>query len=201
MKQKIKSICCAIFCILPFSACASDNASENEESQTEASGGKTLVVYFSCTNTTKGISDNITKILTADEFCIEPTEPYTSADLNYNDDNCRANQEQNNDAARPAISKSIESIADYDIVYVGFPIWWGKLPKIMYTFFESYDLKGKTIIPFCTSGSSGISTAMNEIRSLEPNATVKEGKRFDGGANESTVKSWTDVIQPNIYKR
>src|SRR5574344_1219825 len=104
MKQRIINILCAMFCLLPFNACASDNnSSETKEPSVEGTSGKTLVVYFSCTNTTKGIADHITNILSATEFRIEPSQPYTSADLNYSDNNCRANQEQNNNAARPAI--------------------------------------------------------------------------------------------------
>ena len=175
--------------MMPFTACAK-NAPEVDPEQPET---KTVVVYFSCTNTTKGIADKITKVLECDLWRIEPETPYTSADLDYNSD-CRANREQNDDAARPAIKGSTD-LSKYDVVYVGFPIWWGKMPKIMWTFFEAYDLSGKTIIPFCTSGSSGISTAMGEIRSLEPNAMVKEGRRFESNASEQTIKSWVETFK------
>jgi len=196
MKLKLISVLCALFCISPLGACTKGNSTSQEEGPKDDKA-KTLVVYFSCTNITKGIADRIANILSAAEFRIEPVQPYTAADLNYNDRNCRANQEQSNDAARPAISNSIADITAYDIVYVGFPIWWGKMPKIMFTFFDAYDLGGKTIIPFCTSGSSGIGTAMSEIRTLEPKATVKEGRRFSGRESEDTVKSWLEAIGSN----
>ena len=179
--------------IMPLNACAS-NAPETEPEQSETSNSKTIVVYFSCTNTTKGIADKIVKVLECDEWRIEPEVAYTSADLDYNSD-CRANREQNDASARPAI-KGTTDLSKYDVVYVGFPIWWGKMPKIMGTFFEAYDLSGKTIIPFCTSGSSGISTSMSEIRSLEPNATVKDGRRFESNASEQTIKTWVESVQP-----
>ena len=174
--------------LIPFTAC-----SKNIPEQPSAGGAKTVVVYFSCTNTTKGIADKIAKILGCDEWRIEAEVPYTSADLDYNTD-CRANREQNDASARPAI-KNTTDLSQYDVIYVGFPIWWGKMPKIMWTFFEAYDLSGKTIIPFCTSGGSGISTSMSEIRSLEPNATVKDGRRFEGNASEQTIKSWVESFK------
>ena len=192
MKNLTKFIC-AMAAIIPLNACAS-NAPETEPEQPESSGAKTVVVYFSCTNTTKGIADKIAKVLECDEWRIEPEVAYTSADLDYNSD-CRANREQNDASSRPAIKGKID-LSKYDVVYVGFPIWWGKMPKIMWTFFESYDLSGKTIIPFCTSGSSGISTSMSEIRSLEPKATVKDGRRFESNASEQTIKTWVESVQP-----
>ena len=164
MKYLTKFLC-AMAAIIPLNACAS-NAPELEPEKPETSDAKTVVFYFSCTNTTKGIADKITKVLECDEWRIEPEVAYTSADLDYNSD-CRANREQNDDSARPSI-KGKTDLSKYDVVYVGFPIWWGKMPKIMWTFFEAYDLSGKTIIPFCTSGSSGINTAMGEIRGLNP---------------------------------
>ena len=177
--------------MMPFTACAKNAPEADPEPETPET--KTVVVYFSCTNTTKGIADKITKVLECDEWRIEPEVAYNSADLDYNSD-CRANREQNDDAARPAIKGSTD-LSKYVVVYVGFPIWWGKMPKIMWTFFEAYDLSGKTIIPFCTSGSSGISTAMGEIRSLEPNAMVKEGRRFESNASEQTIKSWVETFK------
>ena len=117
----------------------------------------TLIVYFSATNNTENIANHIKTTLgdDADLFEIVPETPYTSADLNYNTD-CRANREQNDANARPAISGSVENMKQYDVIFLGYPIWWGQAPKIMYTFLESYDLNGKTVVPFCTSGSSGI---------------------------------------------
>ena len=181
----------AVAAVVPFTACAKTGPEADPEPETPET--KTVVVYFSCTNTTKGIADKIASAAGADLWRIEPETPYTSADLDYNSD-CRANREQNDAAARPAIKGSAD-LGKYDVVYVGFPIWWGKMPKIMWTFFDAYDLSGKTIVPFCTSGSSGIATAVGEIRGLEPNATVKDGRRFESNASEQTVKSWIESLK------
>lgn len=190
MKQKMVSIALVAGFVWLFSFCA--NGKNNAEA---VDSHKALVVYFSCTNHTKGVADYVADILGTTEFRILPAVAYTAEDLNYNND-CRANREQNDDKARPAIANQLVGLADVDVVYVGFPIWWGKLPKIMYTFFDTYDFSGKTIIPFCTSGSSGIATAVSEIRSLEPNATVLDGRRFDAGASRATVESWVKTALP-----
>lgn len=157
-----------------------------------AKSSNILVAYFSATGTTETVAKSIQSVLGADIHEITPAMPYTSEDLNYSSD-CRANREQNDDSARPEIVGSIENIEQYDAIFLGYPIWWGKAPKIIYTFLESYDLSGKTIIPFCTSGSSGISTSVSEIKSLEPDAAVNEGKRFSD-SSESTVKEWADGL-------
>ena len=123
-------------------------------------------------------------------FEIIPLDPYTEKDLNYNDDSCRANQEQNDDNCRPQISNPIVDFNQYNSFFIGYPIWWGKLPKIMYTFFETYDFSDKNIIPFCTSGGSGITTSVNEIKQLEPNANVDNGKRFSSSDSQETINQW-----------
>lgn len=157
--------------------------------------GKVIVVYFSFTGNTKGVAEKIAQSLACDVTGIEPKTPYTDSDLNYNDGNSRANNEQNDDSARPAIGNAIENLDDYSTIFVGFPIWWGKMPKIMYTFFESYDLSGKTIIPFCTSGGSGISTSVDEIKSLAKDSTVENGKRFSESASQKEVDNWIKSLK------
>ncbi len=155
--------------------------------------GKVLVAYFSCTNNTAGIAQHIKTALgdRATLHEIIPAEPYTSADLNYNTD-CRANREQNDNSARPEISGSVENMDDYDVVFIGYPIWWGQAPKIIYTFIESYNFSGKTVIPFCTSGSSSYSDS--GIKELANGANWITGRRFDGGASASTVAAWVDGL-------
>lgn len=151
---------------------------ENDESDIQ----KVLVAYFSCTNTTKNVAEKINdQISGSDIYRITPAVPYTSADLNYNTD-CRANREQNDATARPAISGGVENIEQYDVIFIGYPIWWGQAPKIIYTFFESYDYDfvGVTIIPFCTSGSSGIGSSATNLHSLAPSANWKSGARISG---------------------
>ncbi|MCM1578160.1 MAG: flavodoxin, partial [Ruminococcus sp.] len=116
---------------------------------------KILVAYFSATNTTEGVAKRIADGLNADIYEIIPAEPYTSADLDYGDNNSRSTIEMNDPNSRPAISGSVENMGQYDIIFIGYPIWWGDAPRIVSTFMESYDFSGKTIVPFCTSGGSG----------------------------------------------
>ena len=118
-----------------------------------------LVAYFSATGNTEGIAQHLQSILDADLYEIVPEVPYTDEDLNYSNDNCRANQEQNDPAARPAITGTLEHPENYNVVFLGYPIWWGQAPKVIYTFLESCDFGDATIVPFCTSGSSGIGSS------------------------------------------
>ena len=152
-----------------------------------------LVAYFSCTNNTKSIAEYVADITGGTIYQIIPAVPYTSADLNYNSD-CRANREQNDATCRPEISGSVASISDYDIIYLGYPIWWGQAPKIIYTFLESYNLSGKTIVPFCTSGSSGIGTSATNMHSSAMGATWLDGRRFSGSASKSDIENWINSL-------
>ncbi len=173
---------------------AEDSSSSSAATATPApeAGGKTLVAYFSCTNNTAGIAKHIIDGIGADAYEIVPEVPYTEADLDYNSD-CRANREQNDDTARPAINGSIENMAQYDTIFLGYPIWWGNAPKIIFTFLESYDFAGKTIIPFCTSGSSPIgSTAA--MQSVTPGANWLDGHRFSGGSSSDVVMEWVNGL-------
>lgn len=160
-------------------------------------GAHILVAYFSATNNTEKIAGHIKDILggEADVYKIEAETPYTSADLNYNTD-CRANREQNNPSARPAISGSVANMGQYDVVLLGYPIWWGQAPKIIYTFLESYDFSSKTILPFCTSGSSPVGTSAENLHSLCP-SSVKwlEGRRFSAGATRGEIEGWIDASE------
>ena len=147
---------------------------------------KSAVIYFSCTNNTKKLAEKIAKATGADILEIVPSVPYTSADLNYNGD-CRANKEQNDDTARPEIATKFE-LDNYNTIYLGYPIWWGTMPKIINTFLETYDLSGKTVMPFCTSGSSGIGTSVNAIRKYLPD--VKDGMRGTTSTTETEINAW-----------
>jgi len=155
--------------------------------------GRVLIAYFSATNTTEGIANHLNAILDADLYEIMPETPYTSADLNYNTD-CRANREQDDSSARPAITGSVENMEQYDVIFLGYPIWWGQAPKIISTFLESYDFNGKTIVPFCTSGSSGIGSSATNLHSLAGAATWMDGQRFSGSASQATVESWVNGL-------
>ena len=158
-------------------------------SDAETAQSKTLVVYFSATGTTKGLAEKFAAAADADLIELVPQEPYTSADLDYNGD-CRANREQNDDTARPAIANKIEGFESYDTVMIGHPIWWGTIPRIIYTFMDNYDLSGKNVYMFCTSGSSGIGTAVSAVRKYAPEANLINGMRGTSSTSEDEIKSW-----------
>lgn len=159
-------------------------------------GAKILIAYFSATNNTEGIANHIKAILgdDADLYEIVPETPYTSADLNYGDSSSRTTAEQNDANARPAISGGVENMEQYDVVFLGYPIWWGQAPKIISTFLEGYDLSGKTIVPFCTSGSSGIGSSAANLHDLADGATWLDGQRFSGGASRSEAEAWVNSL-------
>ena len=210
--KKLFSLLLAAAMVLTLAACGVTNADSNAadepknnaaadaadpaptEETPESTGSKVLVAYFSATGHTKTIAEYLQAALDADLYEIVPQEPYTDADLDYNTDGCRANQEQNDNAARPAISGSVEDMDGYDVVFIGYPIWWGQTPKIVYTFLESYDLSGKTIVPFCTSGSSGIDGSLSGLQSLAPDADWLAGQRFSASAGAADVQSWVDNL-------
>ena len=176
---------------------SSVSAPPEVSSQPEASNensGKILIAYFSATNNTEGIANHLESILDADLYEIVPETPYTSDDLNYNDSNSRSSQEQNDPDARPAISGSVDNMEQYDVIFLGYPIWWGDAPRIIDTFLESYDFNGKTIAPFCTSASSPLGSSATKLQDLTDSATWLEGQRFSGGASSSDVQSWVDSL-------
>lgn len=151
---------------------------------------KTLVVYFSATGTTKPLAEYASEILSADIYEIVPEEPYTKADLAYYT-NGRADQEQNDASARPAISGNVENMEEYDTIVLGYPIWHGQAPRIINTFLESYDFSGKTIIPFCTSHSSGIGSSADNLHALCSEQTNwKPGRRFEAGTSMEQIEEW-----------
>lgn len=179
--------------IMSFTYFAVGNAKDNSAKAAQ-SGSNILVAYFSCTEHTKGIAEHIENILDADIYQIEPAVPYTAEDLDYYSGG-RADQEQADPNARPEISGSIDNIEDYDVIFLGYPIWHGQAPKIIYTFLESYDFSGKLIVPFCTSMSSPLGTSAENLHSLASGADWNSGRRFDIGSSEATVKAWTDTIE------
>ena len=164
------------------------------ETDTEAEGTKVLVAYFSATNTTEGVAEHIANGLNADIYEIVPEDPYTDADLNYNDNNSRTTIEMNDPSARPAISGSVDNMDQYDIVFLGYPIWWGEAPRIVSTFMESYDFSGKTIVPFCTSGGSGMGSSATNLEQLTSGATWLDGQRLNGSDSQDTVMEWVNGL-------
>lgn len=168
---------------------------DEEDTANEAVESKALVAYFSATGNTAKIAKLIADAADAALYEIVPETPYTSADLNYNDSSTRATREQNDASARPAVSGTVENMADYDVVFLGYPIWWGQAPKILYTFVESYDLTGKTIIPFCTSGSSGIGSSAANLQKSADEAKWLDGKRFGSSVSEAELRAWVEEVQ------
>ena len=156
-----------------------------------------LIAYFSATNNTENIANLLNEILDADLYEIVPETPYTSDDLNYNDSSSRSSQEMNDPDARPAISGSVDNMEQYDVIFLGYPIWWGEAPRIINTFLESYDLSWKTIAPFCTSASSPMGSSATSLQGLTGSATWLDGQRFSGGASSSEVQSWVDSLNLN----
>lgn len=186
--------------MLSMTACASCTATDDDPitenpapdptpGTETGNNGSVLVAYFSCTSTTEGIAEDIADIMGASTFRIEAEVPYSAADLNYNSD-CRANREQNNPQARPAIKGMPDGLDRYDVVFLGYPIWWGEAPRIISTFLESGDFKGKTIVPFCTSHSSGLGSSDRNLHSLAPDAVWIPGRRFAGNTAKTELKKW-----------
>ena len=164
--------------------------SPSEPSQEPEDGKKILVAYFSATNNTEGVARKLAEGLGADIYEITPEIPYTPDDLNYGSSGSRTSQEQNDPSARPAISGSVENMEQYDVVFIGYPIWWGEAPRIMSTFIESYDFSGKTLVAFCTSASSGFGSSDSALRSTASGAIWLDGRRFAASASADEVMAW-----------
>ena len=173
---------------------SSEETSDSAQEPGEEDAPSTLVAYFSTTGNTEGVAQHLQAVLGADLYEIVPAEPYSNDDLNYNVSDCRANQEQNDPDARPAIDGTVENMDSYDVIFLGYPIWWGEAPRIISTFLESYDFTDKTIVPFCTSGSSGIGSSAEHLAALAADAAWLEGARFDPDASQEEVAAWVDGL-------
>ena len=154
-----------------------------------------LVAFFSATGTTKGVAERIASVTGGDLYEIVPANPYSAADLNYNDRSSRSTKEQNDKSARPEIGSADISLEGYTTIYLGFPIWWGEEPRILDTFAEKYKFDGITVIPFCTSGGSGIGRSGPNMEALAGTGTWLEGKRFSGNVSEADLQSWIDGLK------
>lgn len=155
---------------------------------------KTLVAYFSASGVTAGVSKNLAKAAGADLYEIKPQVPYTHADLNWNDKQARSTIEMHDKSFRPPLADKDANIQEYDVVYVGFPIWWYVAPTIINTFLESYDFSGKTIVLFATSGGSGFGNTAKELEGSCPGAILIEGRVLSGRQSESDLKKWVDSL-------
>ena len=149
-----------------------------------------LVAYFSVTGNTKPLAEFAADRYNCDLFEIVPTQEYTQEDIDYTNSNCRALKEQNDSSARPEIKYQVEEMYKYSAIILGYPIWAGEAPKIIYTFLESYNFNGKQILPFCTSGSSQIGSSATNLAKSAPKATWLDGKRFAAGTDKKTFTEW-----------
>lgn len=155
------------------------------------SNTKVLVAYFSATGTTKTLAEYAADAMAADLYEIIPEEPYTDEDLDYGNDRSRSSLEMNAPDARPSISGSVENMEQYDIIFLGYPIWWGDSPRIIASFVESYDLGGKTVVPFCTSGGSGIGSSAKNLHSLtESDVAWLDGDCLKSGSSRNDIVNW-----------
>lgn len=170
-----------------------------EPNQEETTESKILVAYFSATSTTEQVAQQAAEILNAELYEIVPEEPYTEEDLAYYTGG-RADQEQDDPSVRPGIANRVEDMDQYDTVLLGYPIWHGQAPRIINTFLESYDFSGKTIVPFCTSHSSGVGSSADNLHSLCPDTVAwAEGMRFSSGASREEIQNWLQTVLPNQF--
>ena len=188
MKKK-RIIICLFALIILLTGCKKKE--ENNKKENNNMNNNSVVLYFSATGTTKGIAERIASKSNSDIIEIIPKVKYTSEDLDYNSD-CRANREQNDSSARPEIENEID-ISKYDVVYLGYPIWWGTNPKIILTLLDKYDFTNKTIIPFCTSGSTGIDGSVNDLRNYDSKLSIKNGRRFSSSDSDSVIESFISI--------
>lgn len=154
---------------------------------------KTLVAYFSASGQTAKLAKTLAGVTGGDLFEIAPETAYTAADLDWMDKKSRSTIEMKDPKSRPAIAGKVADMAQYDTVFVGFPIWWYQAPRIIETFLESYDFSGKTVIPFATSGGSGMGRTVDELRKLCPNANWKAGKMVNG-VSDKALADWANAL-------
>ena len=183
-----------LLAVMMFACCSSESDLKAETSQTTA-GGKVLVAYFSFTNATKAYAEKIAEITGGDLYEIVPEEAYGSENSNYYDESTRAYKEQRNTGGeqRPAIKATLNDAVQYDVVFLGSPIWYGKSPRVILTFLDKYGFQGKTVIPFVTSISTGISNVNRELPSTYPAINWIEGRRLNG-MSDANLRTWVESI-------
>lgn len=203
MKKYVTIILTIILLCLGLSACANgdfggDNGNDRPP-HGDTGGNKVLIAYFSATGTTQSIAEKIADETSGTLYEMIAEVPYTEEDLRYYTDS-RADREQSDSSVRPAISGSVENMEQYDIVFLGYPIWHGQAPRIIFTFLESYDFTDKTVVPFCTSHSSGIGSSDRNLHSLASGATWLDGRRFSGSESESAISEWIDGLDLDLIR-
>lgn len=175
---------------ITLAACTS-KGTENQNTQQNNTQMKTLVTYFSASGVTKAVAERIARLAGADLMEIEPAQRYTDADLDWRDSLSRSSVEMKDKNSRPALAQAKLNAADYDVVYVGFPIWWYTAPTIINTFMEANDLKGKTVIPFATSGGSTIDKACQDLKAAYPDVNWKPGRLLNN-VTDQEIQQWID---------
>jgi flavodoxin len=189
MKKILLSLL-VIVSIIMITGCNSKKEEQESKKENNDVMKNSVVLYFSATGTTKKIAERIASKSGSELIEIIPKVAYTSDDLNYNSD-CRANREQNDSNARPEIKNTID-ISKYDVIYLGYPIWWGTNPKIILTLLDKYDFTGKVIFPFCTSGSSSIDKSIEDLKNYNPNLNIKDGKRFSSNNSQNEINDFVN---------
>lgn len=169
---------------ISLSACSQKKTNQNMKQ-------KVLVAYFSASGTTKGVAQQLAEVAGADLHEIKPEQPYTDADLDWRNKQSRSSVEMQDRKSRPAITSKLQNMKDYDVVYVGFPIWWYTCPTIINTFMEAYNFQGKIVIPFATSGGSSIKKACEDLKATYPNINWKEGKLMNHSTKDD-LKKWVE---------
>ncbi len=194
MKHSMLSIAFSLTALLLFCSCMKETTAPAAVAENPAMDtiGKSLVVCFSATGNTRGVAQRLAAAIGADYHEIIPAEPYTTADLNWRDKQSRSSIEMTDRTSRPAIANDVPALGEYETVFIGFPIWWGREPSIIDTFVESNAaaLAGKTLVPFVTSGSSGIGDTGAHLQALAPEAKVTSGRRFSVSVDDDTLKAW-----------
>ena len=178
---------------------SAQNSAAIQQPETKEDETNILVAYFSATVNTKALAEFAADAVHADIYEIVPETPYTDEDLDYGNDQSRTSLEMNDAHARPAISGGVENMEQYDILLMGYPIWWGQAPRIISTFLESYDFGGKTIVPFCTSGSSDIGSSAQNLHALtDPATTWLDGARLRSNAAHDDIAQWINSLNLGI---
>lgn len=168
-------------------------AQQKQDMNREQSNNRILVAYFSATGTTARAAEKLAEVMGGELYAIIPAQPYTRADLDWNNKRSRSSVEMNDPKARPTISGKKLSTADYDVIFIGYPIWWNLAPRMINTFVESHNLKGKTVIPFTTSGGSDIPNSVAVLKKAYPNLNWKEGRLLNR-VNETIIREWLDKL-------
>lgn len=173
-----------------------ETSEETEDADTESTGGKTLVVYYSASGNTENVSNVIAKTLGADLFELEPVEPYSNDDLNWTNDDSRVTREHENEDERDVelVSATVDNWSEYDTVFIGYPIWWGIAAWPVDEFIETNDFTGKTVIPFATSASSGMGQSGELLAKMAGTGDWQEGQRFRSGASEDDIVAWVEGL-------